>query len=89
MFLQASSQVLQAGATEEKGETARMVSVLSGFVLYGVYADRRAHEEKLITLRPSLQAAFIGAMAIADLVKTTLGPKGMVSTAFFLYHGHD
>ncbi len=26
-----------------------------------------------------LQAAFIGAMAIADLVKTTLGPKGMVS----------
>lgn len=24
------------------------------------------------------QAAFIGAMAIADLVKTTLGPKGMV-----------
>ena len=32
MVLQASSQVLQAGATEEKGETARMVSVLSGFV---------------------------------------------------------
>jgi hypothetical protein len=25
-----------------------------------------------------LQAAFIGAMAIADLVKTKLGPKGMV-----------
>jgi chaperonin GroEL (HSP60 family) len=25
-----------------------------------------------------LQAAFIGAMSIADLVKTTLGPKGMV-----------
>lgn len=24
------------------------------------------------------QASFIGAMAIADLVKTTLGPKGMV-----------
>ncbi|RRT48786.1 hypothetical protein BHE74_00022005, partial [Ensete ventricosum] len=24
-----------------------------------------------------LQASFIGAMAIADLVKTTLGPKGM------------
>ncbi|EIE18505.1 T-complex protein 1 beta subunit [Coccomyxa subellipsoidea C-169] len=40
------TNVLQAGATEEKGETARM-------------------------------AAFVGAMAIADLVKTTLGPKGM------------
>jgi hypothetical protein len=26
----------------------------------------------------SLQASFVGAMAIADLVKTTLGPKGMV-----------
>ena len=26
-----------------------------------------------------LQASFVGAMAIADLVKTTLGPKGMVS----------
>ncbi len=25
-----------------------------------------------------LQASFVGAMAIADLVKTTLGPKGMV-----------
>ena len=28
-----------------------------------------------------LQAAFVGAMAIADLVKTTLGPKGMVSSS--------
>ena len=27
---------------------------------------------------PVLQASFVGAMAIADLVKTTLGPKGMV-----------
>mmetsp|Transcript_21209 Transcript_21209/g.63831 ORF Transcript_21209/g.63831 Transcript_21209/m.63831 type:complete len:529 (+) Transcript_21209:150-1736(+) len=38
--------VLGAGASEERGETARM-------------------------------ASFVGAMAIADLVKTTLGPKGM------------
>jgi hypothetical protein len=32
-------------------------------------------------LKPRLlrwQASFVGAMAIADLVKTTLGPKGMV-----------
>ncbi|MFS7914195.1 putative groEL-like equatorial domain superfamily [Helianthus anomalus] len=26
-----------------------------------------------------MQASFVGAMAIADLVKTTLGPKGMAS----------
>ena len=26
-----------------------------------------------------VQASFIGAIAIADLVKTTLGPKGMVT----------
>lgn len=38
--------MLQEGATEEKGENARL-------------------------------ASFVGAMAIADLVKTTLGPKGM------------
>lgn len=38
--------VLQAGATEEKGEHARL-------------------------------ASFVGAMAISDLVKSTLGPKGM------------
>ncbi len=29
-----------------------------------------------------MQASFIGAIAIADLVKTTLGPKGMVSSFF-------
>lgn len=27
-----------------------------------------------------MQASFIGAFAISDMVKTTLGPKGMVST---------
>ncbi len=39
--------VLNAGATEEKGESARLSS-------------------------------FLGAIAVADLVKSTLGPKGMV-----------
>ena len=34
----------------------------------------------LIIIRVALfKASFIGAMAIADLVKTTLGPKGMVN----------
>lgn len=41
-----TQQILGQGATEEKGETARM-------------------------------ASFVGAVAIADLVKSTLGPKGM------------
>ena len=31
-----------------------------------------------------MQASFVGAMAIADLVKTTLGPKGMVSETLAL-----
>ena len=38
--------ILNQGASEEKGEIARL-------------------------------ASFVGAMAISDLVKTTLGPKGM------------
>eukprot|EP00793_Prasinoderma_coloniale_P005028 PRCOL_00000789-RA len=41
-----TTNVLAAGAEEEKGETARL-------------------------------ASFVGALAITDLVKTTLGPKGM------------
>ena len=41
-----SQQILNQGATEEKGEIARL-------------------------------ASFVGAMAVSDLVKTTLGPKGM------------
>lgn len=44
----APQAVLQQGASEERGENARM-------------------------------ASFVGALAIADLVKSTLGPKGMVS----------
>jgi hypothetical protein len=33
------------------------------------------------------QASFVGAMAIADLVKTTLGPKGMVRPLVVLHFG--
>jgi T-complex protein 1 subunit beta len=42
----ATQGILNQGATEEKGEIARL-------------------------------ASFVGAMAVSDLVKTTLGPKGM------------
>ena len=33
-----------------------------------------------------LQSSFIGAVAIGDLVKSTLGPKGMVSTTNNVLH---
>ena len=46
MMGHSSQQILNQGATEEKGEIARL-------------------------------ASFVGAMAVSDLVKTTLGPKGM------------
>lgn len=37
----------------------------------------------------SSQSSFVGAMAIADLVKTTLGPKGMVSWSSTGLHWHS
>ncbi|GJZ46734.1 T-complex protein 1 subunit beta [Tanacetum coccineum] len=43
------------------------------FYLHPLYGDE-ATEEKGERAR---MASFVGAMAIADLVKTTLGPKGM------------
>jgi len=46
MMGNSTGSILQEGATEEKGEHARL-------------------------------ASFVGAMAISDLVKSTLGPKGM------------
>lgn len=65
--------MLQQGASEEKGENARMVS-LACLQLCGVVALTR----NIRAFVPTQQAAFVGAMAIADLVKSTLGPKGMV-----------
>ncbi|KAI3425807.1 hypothetical protein D9Q98_007782 [Chlorella vulgaris] len=53
-----TASVLQHGATEEKGEHARL-------------------------------ASFVGAMAIADLVKSTLGPKGMDKILQSLSRGRE
>ncbi|KAL4423331.1 hypothetical protein ABPG77_006126 [Micractinium sp. CCAP 211/92] len=53
-----TQSVLQQGATEEKGENARL-------------------------------ASFVGAMAIADLVKSTLGPKGMDKILQSLSRGRE
>lgn len=52
------SGILSHGATEEKGENARM-------------------------------ASFVGAVAVADLVKTTLGPKGMDKILQSMSRGHE
>ena len=58
IYLQASSQVLQAGATEEKGETARMVwSYLSPFLLCVMLCTYS------VLCQPSLQASFHGVHA--------------------------
>ncbi|VAI08455.1 unnamed protein product [Triticum turgidum subsp. durum] len=58
-------RVLKDDAIQEKGERARMVTTHfpSDLLVF------------LLVLTGS--ASFVGAMAIADLVKTTLGPKGM------------
>lgn len=65
-------QVLSAGADEERAETARLVSEFFCrycfiFLIYTIFC---------------LQSSFIGAVAIGDLVKSTLGPKGMVRCKF-------
>ena len=49
-------QIFDEGAQEDKGEMARLVSII--FLI-------------------KIQQSFVGAIAVADLVKTTLGPKGM------------
>lgn len=44
-------------------------------VLGGSSTDERGEHARL--------SAFIGAIAVADLVKSTLGPKGMVNKIYF------
>jgi len=44
-------------------------------VLGGSSTDERGENARL--------SSFIGAIAVADLVKSTLGPKGMVRKIFF------
>lgn len=82
------SGVLGAGASEERGETARMVNALDKTDMLRLSPGRNTMHAPTATGRcrrrltgdhgAKTQASFVGAMAIADLVKTTLGPKGMV-----------
>ena len=57
-------QIFSDEATEERGENARLVSFFLGSLF----------SASLIII----QSSFVGAIAVGDLVKSTLGPKGMV-----------
>ena len=72
--------ILQQGASEDKGEVARMVSPPSHPGGWGCLAPGGAARAADPPTPAALQSSFVGAMAIADVVKSTLGPKGMVRT---------
>jgi chaperonin GroEL (HSP60 family) len=42
------------------------------------------HDWYALIVSEKFQSTFVGAMAIADLVKTTLGPKGMVNNQLII-----
>lgn len=100
MAVPGTSGVLGQGAEEQKGETARLVSVVclelcpdddTALVVISNSAVAESIMRPLLCSSVAsglsyLQASFVGAMAIADLVKTTLGPKGMVSLCWLLYY---
>lgn len=76
--------IFKHGADEEKAETARLVGLFS---VFGLNYWRKINSWNFIWLCFcfvfsicvfSLQSSFVGAIAIGDLVKSTLGPKGMV-----------
>lgn len=75
--------IFKHGADEEKAETARLVrsfiSVIDLYIYFNLTTWGRQKAETLF----SLQSSFIGAIAIGDLVKSTLGPKGMVGHTDF------
>ncbi len=66
-------EVMNRGADEEKAESARLVRPerVSCFI--------PSHS----THHSFVQSAFVGAIAVGDLVKSTLGPKGMVCGVCF------
>lgn len=64
--------IFKQGADEERAETARLVGLLS--INWSEPAASWFNGFFLL----SLQSSFVGAIAIGDLVKSTLGPKGMV-----------
>jgi hypothetical protein len=85
----------EEGAGEEKGEHARLVFIASYHhrisrlyrsddmcdAMWCLLCDR-----SFVSLGVSLQSSFVGAIAVADLVKTTLGPKGMVINDIIIHY---
>jgi hypothetical protein len=69
-------QILDSEATEERAENARLVRgplcpPLTSCTSLTAHTRARLAGERV-------QSLFVGAIAIGDLVKSTLGPKGMV-----------
>ena len=71
-------QIFEDEATEERAENARLVRLRAN----GEGGKRKGTDMTAISGRvgggPRCQSLFVGAIAIGDLVKSTLGPKGMV-----------
>ena len=72
-------QVLSSGAEEEKGEIARLVSVLFYCIFILRLESYYIPTVHFANFNFFFQSSFVGAIAIGDLIKSTLGPKGMVS----------
>ena len=67
-------------AHEEKAETARLVCAITCSVVeYVLLSDILVNfYVYILFIYFVVQSSFVGAVAIGDLVKSTLGPKGMV-----------
>ena len=72
--------IFKHGADEEKAETARLVGLFSFIFLIWIEKYMGRLLMAFVSVFFPLQSSFIGAIAIGDLVKSTLGPKGMVSS---------
>ena len=80
-------QVLRGGAEEEKEIDFKIIHYLENqmiFIIISKISNRNDYKNYLIIgLKSSKQAetarlsSFVGAIAIGDLVKSTLGPRGM------------
>ena len=69
-------QVLRGGAEEEKEIDFKMIHYLEflknnykNYLIIGLKSSKQAETARL--------SSFVGAIAIGDLVKSTLGPRGM------------
>ena len=74
----------QSATHTQRGQT--LLAVFPQLLSTQVQAQHAAHMHNeshssmriATSARPLMQSSFVGAVAVADMVKTTLGPKGMV-----------